>query len=276
MVTTRFIGRLGNSMFQVAAVMSYAKKYGYEWAVPGDARESAIHRVYPDLPKTGHHFQGYPRNGYDAAHYEHYEWPAWGDNILLQGFFQSERFFENVKDRVKKIFELPHVPEVEDFVSIHVRRGDFVTHYKSFPPIGEAFLYEAIGKFAIKKHSVKFMFFSDDIQWCKDFIAKGLHFEIKREGGGHYKVTDKDLHIEFFEDPNERTSLCFMASCKHHIICNSTFSWWAAYLGHNPDRIVVCPNSRDWYGPENSVVTFAKSQGLEPCRNLIPNGWIQI
>ena len=257
MVTTRFIGRLGNSMFQVAAVMSYAKKYGYEWAVPGDARESAIHRVYPDLPKTGHHFNGFPKNGYGAEHYEYYEWPAWGDNILLQGFFQSEKFFENVKDRVKKIFELPHVPEVEDMVSIHVRRGDFVTHAKSFPPITSEWLESAVDKIYERVGCpLRFMVFSDDIQWCRENIRL--------------------LGVEFFTDPNERTSLAFMASCKHHIICNSTFSWWAAYLGHNPDRIVVCPNSRDWYGPENSVVTFAKSQGLEPCRNLIPNGWIQI
>ena len=257
MVTTRFIGRLGNSMFQVAATMSYAKKYGYEWAVPGDARESAIHRVYPDLPKTGHHFQGYPRNGYDAAHYEYYEWPNWGDNILLQGFFQSEKFFENVKDRVKKTFELPHVPEVEEMVSIHVRRGDFVQHHKSFPPVTARWLEMACNEMWARIPDCKAMVFSDDIQWCRD--AMGF---------------DKDF--EFFDDPNERTSLAFMASCKHHIIANSTFSWWAAYLGHNPDRIVVCPNSRDWYGTENSVVTFAKSQGLEPCRNLIPNGWIQI
>ena len=245
-------------MFQVAAVMSYAKKYGYEWAVPGDARESAIHRVYPDLPKTGHHFQGYPRNGYDAAHYEYYDWPNWGDNILLQGFFQSEKFFENVKDRVKKTFELPHVPEVEDFVSIHVRRGDFVTHAKSFPPIGMEYINNALKKF----NGGKYMVFSDDIEWCKQNIK--------------YDQWNSWNTFEFFDDPNERTSLAFMASCKHHIIANSTFSWWASYLGHNPDRITICPHHTQWYGPENSVVTYAKSLGLEPCRDLIPKEWIQI
>ena len=257
MITTRFIGRLGNSMFQVAAVMSYARKYRFEWAVPGDARESAIHRVYPDLPKTGHHFRGLPNNGYSAEHYEFYDWPPWGDNILLQGFFQSERFFENVKDDVKKIFSLPHVPEAEDFVSIHVRRGDFVQHYKSFPPIEVGYIEAAMRKI----RNGKYMVFSDDIGWCRVNFA---HLENSQQS------------FEYFTDSNERTSLSFMSSCKHHIIANSTFSWWAAYLGHNPDRVIVCPNSSDWYGPENSVVTYAKSLKLRPCRNLIPNGWIQI
>lgn len=275
MISTRFIGRLGNSMFQVAACMSYAKKYGYEWAVPFDARESAIHRVYPNLPKTKQGFNGQPKNGYDAAQYEFYEWPRWGDNITLQGFFQSEKFFENVKDQVKQMFQLPHIADYEDFVSIHVRRGDFVKYAKSFPPIGEQYLYDAMGYFSVKSNIRKFLFFSDDIQWCKDFAAKGFQFEVN-EGGRHYKVMTEDLTIEFFEDSNEHTSLSVMASCKHHIIANSTFSWWAAYLGHNPDRVIVCPNSRDWYGPENSVVTYAKSRGLEPCRNLIPEGWVQI
>lgn len=237
--------------------MSYAKKYGYDWAVPGDARESAIHRVYPNLPKTGHHFQGFPKNGYDAEHYEFYEWPAWGDNILLQGFFQSERFFANVKDRVKKIFELPHVPEVEDTVSIHVRRGDFLVNPTHFPPIEVSYVEAAMRKI----RNGRYMVFSDDIQWCKE----------------NFRHLDNSQHsLEYFTDPDERTSLCFMSSCKHHIIANSTFSWWAGYLGHNPDRIVVCPNHRDWYGPDNGVVVHARKMRLEPCVNLIPNGWIQI
>lgn len=255
MITTRFIGRLGNSMFQVAAVMSYAKKYGYDWAVPGDARESAIHRVYPDLPKTGHHFHGYPKDGYNAEHYEFYEWPQWGDNILLQGFFQSERFFENVRDRVKKIFELPHVPEVEEMVSIHVRRGDFLQNPTHFPPITMKYIYAALERLP-DKNAPK-MVFSDDINWCRVEMN-----QVK--------------NVEFFTDTNERTSLAFMSSCKHHIIANSTFSWWAAYLGHNPNRVVICPNHVDWYGPDNGVVVEARKRGVDPCMNLIPKNWIEI
>jgi hypothetical protein len=253
MVTTRFIGRLGNSMFQVAATLAYAKKYGYQWAVPWDGRESAIHRCFPNLPKTGQNNPNYPKNGYDASEYAYKDLPNAGDNICLAGFFQSEKFFSNAIDDVKSLFKLSYDPQYADYVSIHVRRGDFLQHSAHFPPITATFLQEAIRKFPLGQ---MFMVFSDDIQWCKQTLV-GPQFH-------------------FSEGKNELEDLTAMASCKHHIIANSTFSWWAAYLGQNPDRIIVCPHHTDWYGPENGVVVEAKKKGIEPCLDLIPEGWIQI
>lgn len=240
-------------MFQVAATLAYAKKYYYQWAVPYDGRESAIHRCFPNLPKTHEQYPNYPKNGYDAEHYAYKPIPNVGDNICLAGFFQSVKFFDNAIPEVKELFKLNYIPEYSDYVSIHVRRGDFLQYSTHFPPITVDYLFEAFRKFPLGQ---VFMVFSDDIEWCKKHM-KGFQFR-------------------FSEGKNELEDLTAMASCKHHIICNSTFSWWAAYLGQNPDRIVVSPHHTDWYGPDNGVVVEAKKKGIAPCLDLIPDGWIQI
>lgn len=248
MVTTRLVGRLGNSLFQVAACMSYARKYGFEWAAPFDARESCIHKVFPDLPKVNAHFQGFPRNGYDAEHFNHYEWPRWGDNVLLQGFFQSEKFFANVKDEVKEVFALPYVDGYEEYCSIHIRLGDYIQHAGSFPPVTRKYIELAMQKIRTGKYLV----FSDGIEWCKENLA---HLN--------------DSRFEFFDNPDELASLSAMASCSHHIIANSSFSWWGAYLGHNQDKVIVSPSYKgyNWYGP---------TAGVKEPKDLIPDSWIQV
>jgi len=145
---------------------------------------------------------------------------------------------------------LPHVEGYEDYVSIHVRRGDYVQHAGSFPPITMDYIYEAEMKInAITGKDMMCMIFSDDIAWCKEAF--------------------KDFKdVEFSEGRNELQDLSLMASCGHHIIANSTFSWWAAYLGHNPDRVVISPSAETWFGPTAGV--------KQPVKDLILPEWIQI
>jgi hypothetical protein len=254
------IGRLGNSMFQVAACIGYAKKYGYAWAAPADARESSIHQVFPDLPKTGTHpGRSFPkRDGYDPQWFDYFDIPNVGPDVLLAGYFQSLKFFENAQDEVKKVFALDINPI--DAVSIHVRRGDYVTYANSFPPITAEYIIDSVN--VLKERGAingKFIVFSDDIQWCKD--------NIKATG---------DTEIIFSEGKTEREDLSLMASCKHHIIANSSFSWWGGFLGHNPDKIIVCPHRESWYGPDNGVVKWYKANNKPILPDLIPEGWIQI
>jgi len=237
-------------MFQIAACISYARKYGYEWAAPTDARESCVHKVFPNLPKINAHFQGYPKNGYDPVSFNHYEWPQWGDNILLQGFFQSEKFFSNVKDEVKKVFALPHVPGFEEYCSIHIRRGDYVQYSGSFPPVTVEYVEKAMQKIRTGKYLV----FSDDIQWCKEQFAH----------------LDNSMQRFWYSESNsEAGDLSMMASCGHHIIANSSFSWWGGYLGHNPDKVIVSPSYKgfNWYGP---------TAGVKEPKDLIPDSWIKV
>lgn len=267
MIVTRHIGRLANNMFQIACSIGYARKYGYQWAADSGIGVgepySAIHKVFPNLPKqswgSGARYQEHP-NEFCNLHGMHKNWchfdyhpiPDLGPNVSLMGFFQSWKYFEGQDEDIKKVFALPHIKGYEDYVSIHVRRGDYVVHSGSFPPIGDDYILRAMGNFTIGQ---KYIFFSDDIQWCKDFTHRS------------FSAFD-DVWFEFSEGRTELEDLSLMASCGHHIIANSSFSWWGAYLGHNPDKIVVTPSAQTWFGPTAGV--------KKPVVDLIPHNWIQI
>lgn len=138
-------------------------------------------------------------------------WRGW----LPDQYLQSEDYFYEFKDRIKQHFRegIGHV----DKVSIHVRRGDYVGHPLYVQLWETDFYSRAMAMFPDQK----FMVFSDDIEWCK-----------KQE-------IFKDC---WFSEETEINDFNLMASCKAHIIANSTFSWWAAYIGGGR---VVAP--KDWF-----------------------------
>lgn len=252
-ISFRPIGRLCNNIFQTAACIGYAKQHGYTWGIPpgranNDNDPWLLSQFWPNLPVTG--AQGVRYQQHDPKDFNYKPIPRFDGNITLVGFFQSEKWFSNAKEEVKAAFPLKHYPEYEGYVSIHVRRGDYVANANSFPPVGMDYLYDAEMKLSQLDGNRKRMsiVFSDDIQWCKENM---------KDWGD----------IEFNEDANEFTALSKMASCSHHIIANSTFSWWGAWLGHNPNKIVVSPSSKNWFGPGFT--------GAEPT-DLIPENWIQI
>jgi len=190
MVSANLIGRLGNSMFQVAASIGYARKYGYQWAVQTipHNNESAIHRVYPNLPKTderGTRFQEHPNRicpqhgtHYDLCHFDYHDIPDLGSDVFLSGFWQSWKYFEHCKDEVKEVFKLPYHEEGNFQTSIHIRRGDYVKHPGSFPPVTTDYIYKALDYIHDATGCYNAIVFSDDIQWCKENIGIYLCFSI--------------------------------------------------------------------------------------------------
>ncbi len=239
-VTCRFIGRLGNNMFQAAAVIGYASKHTIPWEVPALNKESPrFKEFFPDLQYGRRMLQVYNCHAPNMFNFQ--DIPYWPNGICLTGFFQTLKYFEHCQDEVKKYFKLNTVKGYEDYVSIHVRRGDYVKYSADFPPVTMDFLNQAMANFPGRK----FLIFSDDIPWCQANIP-----------GGEYPNGD------------ELQDLSLMASCNHHIIANSTFSWWGAYLGINPDKKIISPHHTSWFGRHNGV--------KKPPVDLIPPGWIQI
>lgn len=249
-VSYRAIGRLGNQMFQCAAAIGYAKKYNVGWGCPADTREvPRFHEFFPGLPICEYEYRSY--QAHDPSQFNYSPIPFNEHGTKLVGFFQSEKYFEGAEDEIRKVFKLDIRPV--DAVSIHVRRGDYVQHANSFPPITQKYLHEAINLIWNRGFQYKltnFIVFSDDIKWCRENLqdANGFTFE-------------------FSDGKTELQDLSVMASCSHHIIANSTFSWWGAWLGHNPNKIVISPSADNWFGPGFT--------GGVP-KDLIPNAWHQI
>lgn len=256
----RHIGRLGNNLFQLAAAIGYARRHNYQWcADPGSGLGepySAIHNVYPLLPKrfvNGNRYHEHPhgicpihQTSFDNCHFDYHRIPDLGPNVTLSGFFQSWKYFEGSEEEIKKVFNLPHWSEYDDYVSIHVRRTDYVTHSQSFPPVTMDYLNKAMGHFPSDQ---KYIVCSDDITWCRENL-KGDQFEFSQ------RTVRQDMEIQ--------------ASCKGQIISNSTFSWWAAYLGHNEKRKVISPSCirGNWFGADSGV--------KRDCIDLLPPSWTQI
>lgn len=272
LVYPHFIGRLGNNMFQIAACIGYAKKYGIKWGVQKGYVEKGfnafqVDKYFPNLPEATTTYRAHQehrdnsyclkhRCGLDECWFNHHNIEFYPAGIRLMGFFQSWKYFDNAKEEVREAFPLKEYPELKDYVSIHVRRGDYLQNSGSFPPVTIEYVHKAINKIwnaGFAQKLTKFYVFSDDLQWCKDNIKDSNGFTFK-----------------FSEGRNEYEDLCMMASCSHNIISNSTLAWWAAWLNKNPDKIVVSPSCKrgNWFGLDNGV--------KQDCVDLLPPEWIQI
>ena len=178
----------------------------------------------------------------------------------FNSFFQSYKYFEKYRKEILEDFnlktQLPQkgvdlMKDVRDSesVSIHVRRGDYVTNknYNKSYGVCEIDYYEkAIAEIRKKINNPTFYIFSDDIEWAK--------FNLKM-GSATVFVSEYNL--------GEYIELELIKSCKHNIIANSTFSWWGAWLNENPNKIVISPLK--W----TSLKDFDTI-------DLIPGDWIKI
>lgn len=137
MVSSMLIGRLGNSLFQIAASIGYARKYGYQWGVSTNIRESKVFDFFPNMPRCtdGSGFRYNEQEQGRRDWFDYHEIPNKGPNTFLVGFFQSLEYFRHCQEEVKKVFALPHISGYENHVAIHVRRTDYVEHSGSFPPV---------------------------------------------------------------------------------------------------------------------------------------------
>lgn len=163
------------------------------------------------------------------------------DNTLLEGYWQSEKYFVSVRDAILAGFSFKNpatgknkalLSEIKgvNAVSIHVRRGDYATTKaaRDFHGLmGLDYYAEAIKRIRKRVPETSFFVFSDDPEWCKQNL----------------KVPSPATYIDHNKDGAEDMRL--MTACKHHIIANSTFSWWAAWLNPNEDKLVYAP--KHWF-----------------------------
>lgn len=159
-------------------------------------------------------------------------------DIYLQGFFQSEQYFLNIKEELKRDFyplnplkndDLLNLIMGTNSVCLSVRRGDYLSDkFKDeFFVCDKNYFLKAIQIIYEKVEKPVFIVFSDDICWAKKNLNFGDNF--------------------YFESGNDSISrkIQLMSSCKHFIISNSSFSWWSQYLSNNEEKIVIAP--KRWF-----------------------------
>ena len=248
MITCLLAGRLGNYMHQVATTYAYSLRHKMDYAIPKHELDYGV--LFPNINTEPIETSGLYKHNEPPTQY--YSAIPYRVNILIEGYFQSEKYYADYRNEVVKLFDLPYNMN-KGVVSIHVRRGDYVQHANVFPPVGSGYLGKAVKAFTDNGFT-HFKVFSDDIEWCKE------HFQYYTGATFEYSNGTKG---DIYQDLQDMID---MSCCEHNIIANSTFSWWSAWLNQNPNKIVVCPSALNWFGTRSQINT----------KDYIPTGWEQI
>lgn len=181
----------------------------------------------------------------------------WSGDIYLDGYWQSPRYFNAIRDTLLQELTLakPLVPEAEaiaaqmaqtNSVSLHVRRTDYLAYQqRTFGICSKDYYAKAMAYVAEHVTNPTYFVFSDDIEWVKANLPIGANAVY--------------LNNPAISDVEELT---LMSKCKHNIIANSSFSWWGAWLNQHAEKIVIAPSP--WFDSEPSD------------EKLIPDSWIQL
>lgn len=185
-------------------------------------------------------------------------------NAFLRGYWQSEKYFQRKENMIRKDFKfsankneltIAWAAKIKNSnaVSVHIRRGDYAEneHTKNFHGLLELSYYEkAMTTIEKNLKDPVYYFFSDDAAWVKKEILKH---------NKNYFSIDHNTGEDSWQD------MYLMSCCKHHIIANSSFSWWGAWLNNRDDKIVITP--KNW---------FADKLANEQTKDLVPASWHKI
>ncbi|MCB0779445.1 MAG: alpha-1,2-fucosyltransferase [Flavobacteriales bacterium] len=291
-VVTRLMGGLGNQLFQYAAGLALARRLEVpllldrtfldsrpahmDWtprelaldafrvplrfatdAIVRDLRRPIdrrfhrlLQRVLPGLYSEVHLERG---PGFDPAFFRHTA------PVYLEGFWQNERYFTDLAHELRHELFVPFAaPRGMDQVllgaiqscvsaSVHVRRGDYVSHAAAKEYHGNCSVdhYVSAARELAEQHGVEHFFvFSDEPEWAAEHLPLPRPFTIVSHNTG------RNAHWDLF----------LMKHCRHHIIANSSFSWWGAWLNERPDKVVIAPAT--WFAGSGT-----------PSSAIIPPSW---
>jgi hypothetical protein len=260
-VSANLMGQFGNQLFIMAAAISLALDNGAIYTFPDlvSNRTDPVYQIALNYKKIFYHINAFePTKPYEFLYREQkfsYTPIPYHPNMHMIGWFQSEKYFINHKQEIIDLFS-PHQELLDDLnakypdiinhqktVSIHLRsyEKELPEVRRVYANIGAIYVERAISLFP---DDSLFIVFSNDMEWCKrelSQISRPLLF-----------IEGESFHHDFY----------LMSLCKHNIICNSTFSWWAAYLNRNPNKIIIAPSAwfQDFY--------------IQDTQDLIPEDWI--
>jgi len=264
MVITKLMGGMGNQMFQYAFAKKISLlsdrdlKMDLSFLKRRDMNPGFIYRDY-DLNLFNieesfiNEIDGYieinePNSLFNYIKSNKFKYISKDTNIYLEGYWQCFKYFEEIEDVIKKEFTLKNdiserskelLDEIKsrNSVMINIRRTDYLnTNFHGVMDVD--YVLKAKSVIESRVDNTHYYIFSDDIEWCKE----NLIFENSTIVDHSYKG---DRFSEYLE---------LMRNCKHFIIPNSSFAWWAAYLSDNLDKIVIYPHK--WFSNVQTSITL--------------------
>lgn len=261
------LGRLGNQLWQVGATVGTAKQRG------GGARikPTWLYRPFFSVPEG---LYGPPIDGssiFDLTARHH-------ELDTVEPFYQELRYIAGAEAELRRWFQpspaaaaetqrrYPHYwkvardpdPVVKPRVAMHVRRGDYVNNPDHFPLCTADYYQAAVEQMPA---DATFLIFSDDIAWCE---RNWGYLGLQQRSIEFVNGVPRDWERRFDGIPEDQYDLFLMMRCQHHIIANSSFSWWGAFLSDDPSPIY--PSA--WFGPRISW--------HERALDCIPDTWTMV
>lgn len=249
-------GRLGNQLFQVAAseyIKALIKPQNVLFLRNNYSAETDFSQgVFRDLP----HVNTVPEacRGLTKNQFSHKRMSCsyirrndlQGECLIVDGLFQCPHFANYGSRLIRSLFRSSNITDTakeayrmytadgsgNPVVALHIRRGDYTKRFNRnlLEPLPMHY-YRRATRF-MPKHAI-YLVFSDDVAWCKKNVPKLFN------GISHSKLV-------FVKESDASISLALMSMADHFITANSTFSWWAAFLGLSEKKVVVSP--KDWFG----------------------------
>lgn len=232
MVIPKLSGGLGNQMFQVANACAYAKRYELDWGInyglsfcPNQGFTASKYKdnLFKNIPTTTE----LPTKVYRELSMKYHQIPKMCE-VLFDGYFQSEKYFEDATDIIRSLFVFPKdIEEMVDsflntlsrpIVGVHIRRGDYIK-FSNVHAIHGVKYYSEASKIVGKHSSVVC---TDD--W--NSVNKEMSFS---------NATKSPFK-------NEIEDLCLLSKCDFLVLCNSSFSWWSSFLIKEKTKVVAPKN----------------------------------
>jgi len=291
-------GRLGNQMFQYAAIRGIAAYRNFDWRIPPGNYPSLtnytlqecfklkyltdknIGTLNPNITKN-ELFSFYnlvnsnptTKNRIEKS-YEFDEdlFNNLEDNTNIDGFFQTEKYFKHIENEIREDFEFidgilepckEFISQFSEVIFLHVRRGDNVGREDLCRiPTLENYYTKALNYFS---DTTAVLVCSDDIEWCKEqkFFDEDRFYLSENNERYNHKCLDGDNVLRNSTIPY--VDLCLMSLCNGGIIPTSTLSWWGGYLQKNRTNPIIVQDP--WFGPTLSYNNI---------KDLIPEDWIKL
>lgn len=204
------------------------------------------------------------------------------DSMYLKGAFQSEKYFEDIRDEVRSTYQFPELEEMHlpgqlydttkgcldkieacEAVALHMYRGDSRNNEELYDGICTEQYYDGAVRYMQDRYpEAVFFIFSNEPKWVKGWVIALMKSQIE-DGMSREEIRNLENRFVLVEANSEYTGyldMFLMSKCKHNIISNSSFSWWAAWINDNPNKLVCAPSR--WKNGEQSDEIYTTGMTL--------------